>query len=197
MKKIFIISSIVILFISCSVNTGQKNVSHSNETLETILNRTSIREYTNDEISQEELEDLLRAGMSAPSSRDRRPWQFIVISDKELLSRLGEKLTNASILKNTDKAIIVCGDTLISDNCWYLDCAAATQNILIAAASMDIGAVWTAVYPYAEREQIVNEVLELPQHIRALAIVPLGYPAKENTPKEKFDKSRIHYNGFN
>ena len=138
--------------------------------------------------------DLLKAGMAAPSSRDRRPWHFIVLSDKAVMNDLSNKLKNASVLKNANKAIIICGDVLVSDNCWELDCSAVTQNILLAAESMGIGAVWTAVYPYADREVVVNEVFQLPENIRALAIVPLGYPSGIQTPKDKFDKTRIHHN---
>jgi nitroreductase len=132
--------------------------------------------------------------MAAPSSRDRRPWQFIVVSDKTVLSDLGGKLKTASALTKANRAIIVCGDTLLSDNCWFLDCSAATQNILLAAESMGIGAVWLAVYPYADREAIVNEYFQLPGNIRALAIVSLGYPAGNHSPKNKFDRMRIHHN---
>jgi nitroreductase len=132
--------------------------------------------------------------MAAPSSRDRRPWQFIAVSDKAILSDLGGKLKSASALTNANKAIVVCGDTLLSDNCWFLDCSAVTQNILLAAESMGIGAVWLAVYPYADREAVVNESFQLPGNIRALAIVSLGYPAGSHSPKNKFDETKIHHN---
>ena len=197
MKAIHFIASVLLgtfLFVSCNDSSKQDNASETNQTMQTILNRKSVREYLDREISPEIMNDLLKAGMAAPSSRDRRPWQFIVLSDKEVMNDLSGKLKNASILKNANKAIIVCGDTLVSDNCWELDCSAATQNILLAAESMGIGAVWTAVYPYADREAVVNEIFQLPENIRALAIVPLGYPSGMQTPKDKFDPTRIHYN---
>ena len=183
------------LFLSCNGSSKQDSTSEiANQTLHTILNRKSVREYMDREISPEIMTDLLKAGMAAPSSRDRRPWHFIVLSDKAVMNDLSSKLKNASVLKNANKAIIICGDVLVSDNCWELDCSAVTQNILLAAESMGIGAVWTAVYPYADREVVVNEVFQLPENIRALAIVPLGYPSGIQTPKDKFDKTRIHHN---
>jgi len=168
-----------------------------NPTLQTILNRKSIRQYTNQEISADEIKNLLKAGMAAPSSRDRRPWHLIVISDKSVLENLGAQLKNAAILKDANKAIVVCGDDELSDNCWFLDCAAVTQNILLAAESMGIGAVWTAVYPYEDRTEIVNKQLGLPTNIHALSIIPLGYPAGQHASKDKFDTTRVHYNKFN
>lgn len=184
-----------LLLVSCD-KSPKANCDNANTTIETILSRTSIREYTNQEINDETMDKLLRAGMAAPSSRDRRPWQFIVVSDKELLIHLGTQLRNASMLTGANKAIIVCGDTYLSDNAWFLDCSAATQNILLAAHSMGIGAAWTAVYPYDDREAVVNQTFNLPENIRALAIIPLGYPTEESQPKDKFDPQRIHYNTF-
>ncbi|MDR1405997.1 MAG: nitroreductase family protein, partial [Prevotellaceae bacterium] len=182
----------VVMALSCLSCCRQSGGDAANPALETILNRKSVRDYSAKAIPGEALDNLLKAAMAAPSSRDRRPWEFLVISDKALLQALGGKLRSASMLQNADKAIIVCGDTVISDNCWHLDCAAVTQNILLAAESMGIGAVWTAVYPYDDREAIVNEQFRLPGNIRVLAVIPLGYPAGKNTPKDKFDAARIH-----
>ncbi len=164
-----------------------------NKVLENIFERKSVRQYTDKEISSEMIENLLKAGMAAPSSRDRRPWQFIVVTDKALLKTMGERLKTASCLKEANKAIVVCGDTNLSDNCWFLDCSAATQNILLAAESMGLGAVWTAVYPYEDRSSIINNIFRLPDNIKALAVIPLGYPAGKNEAKNKFDTQRIHY----
>jgi nitroreductase len=192
-----ILAFILIAFASSCNNSTKQDAEpvdeSKNQTLESILTRTSIREYSDKEISAEQINDLLKAGMAAPSSKDRRPWHFIVVSDKNTLNNLGGKLKNAAILKDANKAIVVCGDSILSDNCWFLDCSAATQNILLAAQSMGIGAVWTAVYPYEDRTDIVNDVFKLPENIKPLAIVPLGYPAGENTPKDKFDETRIHF----
>ena len=185
----------LLLVITGCCNTSREESSSGNNTnkvMENILKRTSIREYSDKEISHESIENLLKAGMAAPSSRDRRPWHFVVISDKTILQNLGENLKTASCLTGANKAIIVCGDTDVSDNCWFLDCSAATQNILLAATSMDIGAVWAAAYPYDDRESIIREILQLPENIRPLSVIPLGYPAMEGTPKDKFDTARIH-----
>lgn len=195
MKKLsFIFLILMVFLLSCNENKKEIRIlEEKNQTLETIFSRKSVREYSEKEISQDTINLLLKAGMSAPSSRDRRPWHFIIVSEREMLKYLGNNLKNAPVLKNANKAIVVCGDTELSDNCWFLDCSAATQNILLAAESMGLGAVWTAVYPYDDREKVVNEAFALPENIRALAIIPLGYPSGNNESKNKYDESRIHY----
>ena len=180
--------------LASSESISSNNEDDKNRVLEAMLSRKSIREYTDKEITQDVIDKLLKAGMAAPSSRDRRPWHFIVVSDKAILESLGSQLSNASCLKGANKAIIVCGDDQLSDNCWFLDCSAAAQNILIAAESMGLGAVWTAVYPYDDRSEIVNKVFNLQKNIHALTIIPLGYPAVKGEPKDKFDNKRVHYN---
>lgn len=193
--KITLISFIcTILSYSCQNSSNNENIASENQTLETIMNRKSVREYSDKEITQETLTNLLKAGMAAPSSKDRRPWHLVVISDKTILDSLGNQLKTASMLKNANKAIVVCGDTVLSDNAWFLDCSAAAQNILIAAESMGIGSVWTAAYPYEDRIEIISNTLRLPENIQPLAIIPLGYPAGENKAKDKYDETRIHQN---
>ncbi len=197
MQKSFLSISLFLLLtsaIGCSDrNTAPQSETVENATLRTILNRKSVRQFTNREIEPVIIDKLLRAAMAAPSSRDRRPWHFIVLTNKELLKSLGEQLPTASALKNANKAILVCGDIQISDNCWFLDCSAATQNILLAAEALGLGAVWTAVYPYEDRAAIVNTNLVLPENIKILSIIPLGYPSGNSTPKDKFDQDRIHF----
>ena len=195
-RTLFLFLTGTLFLFSCQEPKQQKETTVpqvENSTLQTILNRKSVRKYTDQKITPEQIESLLKAGMAAPSSRDRRPWHLIVITDKSILGNLGAQLKNAPILKEADKAIIVCGDDQLSDNCWFLDCAAVTQNILLTAESMGIGAVWTAVYPYDDRAEIVNKTFQLPTNIHALSIIPLGYPDGEHLPKDKFDTSRIHY----
>lgn len=176
---------------SCSPEPKQ-----GNSTLDTIFNRKSVRKYTERPVEKEMLETLARAGMAAPSSKDRRPWEFIIVTDRKLLDAMGEGLPLARMLKETKQAIIVCGDTVKSENAWYLDCSAAAQNILLAAESMGLGAVWTAAYPYPDRIKVVREVLNLPNHLVPLTVIPVGYPQGSDKAKVKFNKQQIHYNSW-
>lgn len=190
-------SFIVLLsaLVACN-GTETKESDGSNQTLETIFNRKSVRKYTERPVEKEKLETLVRAGMAAPSSRDRRPWEFVIVTDQDLLDKMGDGLPLARMLKETKQAIIVCGDTVKSENAWQLDCSAAAQNILLAAESMGLGAVWTAAYPYPERMKIIQDALQLPEHILPLTVIPLGYPTGIEKPKDKYNKKQIHYNGW-
>lgn len=190
-------SFIVLLsaLVACN-GTETKESEGSNQTLETIFNRKSVRKYTERPVEKEKLETLVRAGMAAPSSRDRRPWEFVIVTNRDLLDKMGDGLPLARMLKETKQAIIVCGDTVKSENAWQLDCSAAAQNILLAAESMGLGAVWTAAYPYPERMKIIRDALQLPEHILPLTVIPLGYPTGIEKPKDKYNKKQIHYNGW-
>lgn len=181
------------LFFSCSAEKEKEKADKQNQALETILNRKSVRKYTARPVEKEKLEILVRAGMAAPSSRDRRPWEFIIVTDRKTLDTMAEGLPFARMLKETIQAIVVCGDTIKSDNAWFLDCSAAAQNILLAAESMGLGAVWTAVYPYPDRIRIVREELRLPDHIMPLNVIPIGYPQGKESPKNKYNPRQIHY----
>lgn len=189
----------ILMLIFCSTSflfSCSPEPKQGNSTLDTIFNRKSVRKYTERPVEKEMLETLARAGMAAPSSKDRRPWEFIIVTDRKLLDAMGEGLPLARMLKDAKQAIIVCGDTVKSENAWYLDCSAAAQNILLAAESMGLGAVWTAAYPYPDRIKVVREVLNLPNHLVPLTVIPVGYPQGSEKPKVKFNKQQIHYNSW-
>lgn len=194
MKWIFPFIALLYITTGCSNNTSTNE--ETNQTLETIFNRKSVRKYTTQPIGKDKLEMLVRAGMAAPSSKDRRPWEFIIVTDRELLDTLGNGLPLARMLKETQQAIVVCGDTVKSSNAWFLDCSAAAQNILLAAQSMGLGGVWTAAFPYPDRMKIIQETLKLPDNILPLTIIPIGYPEGQEKPKDKFNAKQIHYNKF-
>lgn len=175
--------------------------SSGNQTLTTIHQRKSVRDFTGKEVSREQLTELVKAGMAAPTARNRQPWQFVAINDKAALAGLGEKLPYAKMLASAGAAIVVCGDLEIakagdSERMWMLDCSAAAQNILLAAESMGLGAVWTAAYPYEDRIGAVNEVVRLPAHVVPLCVIPIGYPAGTDQPKDKWKPERLHWNTF-
>lgn len=169
-----------------------------NETLKTIFSRKSVRAYAEGTIPREKLEMLARAGMAAPSAVDQRPWEFIIVTEPSTLKALAARLPYAKMTAHAGAAIVVCGDLRWQwggpdSTMWVIDCAAATENILLAAESMGLGAVWTALYPYAERVQPVKELLGLPEYIQPLALVPVGIPRGGERPKDKWNAQRLHW----
>lgn len=169
--------------------------------MNSILKRRSIRQYTDEFVSDEHVKKILEAAMSAPSARNARPWQFIVVRDKSTLKKLSETHINASMVKNANLAIVVCGDLSKQSHkdYWVLDCSAATENILIEVEELGLGAVWVAVYPREERIKHVRKVFDLPVDIVPLCIIPIGYPAEtpeprsiRGEPKNRYDELKVH-----
>ena len=168
--------------------------------LDNILARTSIRSYQDRPVEQDKIEKMLRAGMAAPSAVDKRPWHFIVVTDRQQLKGLAQANPNAGMAARAPLAIVVCGDktkalTRVPDY-WVQDVAAATENILLAAHGMGLGAVWTGTYPVTDRVEKVAKVLNLPEHIVPFCTIVIGYPEKYQAPKDKWDEGNISYNTF-
>jgi nitroreductase len=164
------------------------------DAMEAILTRRSIRKYTSEPVTDDELKQLLTAAMNAPSAGNQRPWEFIVIRDRETLNRIPGIHMYAQMLKQAQAAIVVCGDMTKQkyDGFWIQDCSAATQNILLSATAMGLGAVWLGVYPVVERVEDLRKMLDIPGHVVPLSIVSLGRPGEEREASDRYDKSRIH-----
>jgi nitroreductase len=169
--------------------------------LENIFNRKSVRTFTGEPIDKDNLLVLLKAAMAAPSARNRQPWAFVAITERKILDSLGEGLPYTKMLFKAGAAVIVCGDTTIdlqqgATDLWYQDAAAATENILLATEAMNLGAVWSALYPYPERENHVRKILNLPTPVIPFAIIPIGHPAGKEQPKDKFREEKIHWESW-
>lgn len=168
--------------------------------LENIFARKSVRSYLDRPVSREQLDTLVRAAMAAPSGRDMRPWRFVVVDDARAMQALAARLPYAKMLGEAKAAIVVCGSLGVTDDRgnpsrnWPLDCAAATENLLLAAEAMGLGAVWTGVYPYEERVAAVQSALALPDSIVPLNVIPIGYPKGDPQPKDKYRAENVHYN---
>lgn len=167
--------------------------------LDNIAQRKSVRNFEEGrQVSKSDLETLVKAGMCAPTARNSQPWEFYVVADAESKKALEAGLPYAKMLGQASAAIIVCGNTEYmlegeGRGYWIQDCSAATQNILLAAEAMGLGAVWTGVYPVQERVDIVREALSLPSTQIPLCVIPVGYPSGVDQPKDKFKADRIHW----
>jgi nitroreductase len=164
------------------------------EALDAIFNRRSIRQYTLQEVGDDQIEILLKAAMYAPSAVNKQPWEFIVFRSHETMQQIIDVHPNASMLSQAKAAILVCWDETRAHDAGYgpVDCAAATQNILLAAHSIGIGAVWVGIYPRQQRMQVVHKIFSLPDHVQGFSVIALGYPAEQRTLPNRFDKQKIH-----
>ncbi len=195
MKKIILLALAAISFAACS---NQPKVME-NQAINTIMTRVSVREFTGEKISDAQLDTLLRAAMAAPSAINKQPWAFIVVTDEEKIAALGEALPYSRCSNKPVVAIIPCGDLSKAiegemANFWINDVSAATENLLLAAHAMGLGAVWTGLHPDMNRAKMVQDMLGLPEHIIPLCVVPVGVPAEKPEIKDKFKSENIHYN---
>ena len=169
------------------------------EAIDNIMTRVSVREFTGGKISAEQIDTLLRAAMAAPSAINRQPWAFIVVTDETIIAQLGEALPYSRCSNHPACAIIPCGDLSKAIEgemgaFWINDVSAATENLLLAAHAMGLGAVWTGLHPDMKRATMVQQLLGLPEHIIPLCVVPVGVPAEHPAIKDKYIPENIHYN---
>ena len=162
-----------------------------------IFKRRSVRKYTNQQVSEEQVEQILRAAMAAPSARNTQPWEFLVVRDKDTFAQIMQVHPYSSMLKEASVAIIVCGDEdkdlVKGTGYWVQSCSASVENILVQVADMGLGAVWLGVYPREERINGLRGIFDLPSNIIPMAIISIGYPAEEVEPVDRFNKDRIHF----
>lgn len=161
--------------------------------LDIIFSRRSIRAYTDEPVSQADITSLLEAGMAAPSASNRKPWHFVAVTDRAVLRALAEAHPFGKMLAGAAVGIAVCGDPRVSD-WWVQDCAAATENILVAVAGLGLGGVWLGCHGRLEREQAVRDVLGIPASIGVLSLLAIGHPAEDKEARTQFDPARVHRN---
>ncbi|MGC9324850.1 MAG: nitroreductase family protein [Desulfomonilia bacterium] len=167
------------------------------DVFEAIHTRRSVREYEDTPIPDDILEKVLRAAMNAPSAKNEQPWHFVVITDRDILEQVPTFHPYAEMVLKAPVVIAVCADSTLeraAHGYWIADCSAATQNILLAAHALGLGAVWAGIFPQEERMKGLQKLLGLPEHVLPLALVPMGYPRKKGKHKDRFLPERIHYN---
>ncbi len=168
------------------------------DVLEAIFTRRSIRKYTDKPVGEDPVQTLLRAGMQAPSAHNAQPWDFIVLTDRKILKCIQSFHPYSKMLKKAALAILVCGNTALENSSAYVnqDCAAATQNILLAAHGLGLGAVWLGIYPREERVAGMRQLLKIPEAIIPVSLISLGYPEEAKEKTDRFRPERVHFNGW-
>lgn len=200
MKRIIILLTAVLMLMGSCQNNKTMDTQATSNPLETILTRTSIRIYQNKAIEAGKVDTLLRAGMAAPTACNQQPWHFVAVDDPDVLLQLSKANQYSSMAAEAPLAIVVCGDMRkaqgVCGDFWVQDVSAATENILLAAHAMGLGAVWTGIYPMEDRCAEVSRILQLPDYLKPFNIIVIGYPDEHPTPKNKYSQDNISYNHF-
>lgn len=167
------------------------------DALEAILSRRSIRRFTDQLITDEQIEKLMQAAMAAPSAHNEQPWHFIVIRDRQMLNEIPKFHPYAQMLTEAPVGICVCADLHLEKDkgvgYWIQDCAAATENILVAATGLGLGTCWLGVHPREERKEALARLLSLPDHVVPLCIIAVGHAAESKGPGARWKADRIHH----
>lgn len=166
------------------------------DALEAILSRRSIRKYQDRPVPEEVVQQLLEAGMSAPTARNMKPWYFLVINERVILDAIVGFHPYAAMLREAPLAILVCGDREAEPMDGFLsqNCSAATENILLAAHALGLGAVWLGIYPRQERIEAIRQLIGLPELVLPVTLIAVGYPAEEKKTRNRYDRSKVRYN---
>ena len=179
------------------MNSCNSNTNTADAVFENIFNRKSVRSFTSEPVSEEHIEAMLKAAMAAPTAVNYQPWRFVVITDRAQLDAMAEVLPYARMLKQAPLAIIVCGETTWFEGrenpYWQQDCSAATENLLLAAEALGLGAVWTGVYPNMDLAKPLGEFLSLPETVHPLCAIPIGHHDGTTQPRDKWKPENIHY----
>ena len=202
---LFACAALLVLMTACCKNEAPKEKG----ALEVIKARTSIRSFTGEKLTEDQIHTLLDAAMAAPTDANIQPWRFIVITDDEIKAGLYQGEKHKHMVTTAGAVIVVCGETTRMvkprdaaedaepverpNNYWFEDCSAATENLLLAATALDLGAVWLSCYPTERIVDRIRAYLGIPANVTPLAIVPVGYPAETPEPKDKWNPDNIHY----
>jgi nitroreductase len=160
--------------------------------LDLMYTRRSIREYTDQPVTDKQVDAMLKAAMAAPSAQDLRPWHFVVVRKRKMLDRLAEVHKYAYMIEKAPLAIVVCGDQKVSERHWVEDACAATQNLLLAATALGLGGVWISLYPKKKHQKYVRDLLDIPDHVGVLCMLAVGQPAEQKKARTQYEADHVH-----
>ena len=160
-----------------------------------IYTRVSIRKYQDRPVEREKLMQILKAGMQAPSAGNQQPWEFYVVEDKETIETLSKVHRYSGCAAAAPVVIVPCikTDNMIFEQYGDIDCAIATENMWLEMTSLGLGGVWMGISPVEDRMRAVEEILHMPENLKAFALLPLGYPAETKQQQDRFHEERIHF----
>jgi len=168
-----------------------------NPKLEILFKRRSVRTYTDEPITEEDLHDMLEAAMSSPSAMAKDPWHFYVVRDQATRDKIADALPNGQMLRKAPLGIVIVGDIdkAHSNALSYMlqDCSASIENLLLAASTLELGACWLGVHPREERIQRIKEIFNLAENMIPIAVVAIGHPERTPEPRTRYDEQKVHH----
>ena len=200
MKKMIQQASFILMMMLTSLNSHAQMSNEAQAVINNIMTRASVRGFIEKPVEQTKIDLMLRAAMAAPTDKNRQPWHFVVLNTPEAIAQYAGEGHHAERMKKTPLVIVVCADTTRMQqgevrDIWVQDLSAATENLLLAAHALELGAVWTTIYPLEKRVQSVQQKLNLPGHLIPMCAVRIGYPNPERPaqPKDKWDEKKVTY----
>jgi len=168
--------------------------------IDNLFARRSIRKFLPGTIDNAQVEMLLKAAMASANAGNRQPWHFVVVNDPDVRAKLALSHPYAKMAVDASLVIVPCGEPGASipglNDYWIQDLAASTENLLLAAMALGLGAVWCGVHPNPERVEVTRRLLNIPPHIIPFAFVCIGYPGEYKEPRTQYNPERVHYNGW-
>lgn len=187
-----------------AVSSSEKQEANvSDAVIDCIMTRASVRNFSDQQVSDSIVNKILRAGMAAPTAANQQPWHFVVVNEQKLKDSITAAFEYTKMVEHCSFAVVVCGDMdnlfkgdITDGGFWVEDCSAASENMLLAAHALGVGGVWCGIYPLKDREQRLREILNLPSNLTPLNVMAFGYPAQPVSPKDKWAPAKIHYNAY-
>ncbi|MHC1700553.1 MAG: nitroreductase family protein [Humidesulfovibrio sp.] len=164
------------------------------DALECLMTRRSIRTFSAAPVDPQLIQAALAAAMSAPSAGNAQPWHFVLMTARATLDRVPDFHPHAAMARQAQAAVLVCAEPALEKypGYWPLDCAAATENLLLALHAQGLGAVWVGVYPEQSRLENFRRLLGIPETIIPHSFIPLGHPNMPSGRVDRFRPERLH-----
>ena len=165
-----------------------------------ILERRSCRTYLDKEVPEDVLKQLLMAGMVAPSAMNSQPWEFLVMQEPEKKAKVSNLVPYWNMLAKAPLGILIManldGYRASTRDFFMQDCAASTENILLAAEALGLGGVWLGLYPKMDKVEAIRKIYNIPEDILPFSLLSLGYPIEHARPHNTFRKHKVHHDQY-
>lgn len=162
--------------------------------MNSVFHRTSIRKYQDKPVEKEKVELMLRAAMAAPSAVNQQPWEYYVVTRREMIGKLSESTPYTGCAKEAPIVFVACyRKECLRPEYAQIDMSASVENLLLEADELGLGAVWMGIAPIEERMKQVRQIVDIPDELNAFALIACGYPQQEQAQQDRYEEARVHY----